>query len=166
MRVFIDLDGVLADFDKGATSLFGVSPRDFEALHGVRAFWKRLADAPGYYEGLEWMPGGRALWQFAVASLAPALPMILTGLPLGQWAEPQKRAWCARELGAEIPVLCCMSVDKHKFCSEGDVLIDDRASAGIDWATAGGRFVLFTNAPLAIADLSAILAEQASHEGE
>lgn len=35
---------------------------------------------------LDWMPDGRELWE-GVESLQPT---ILTGLPMGKWAEPQK----------------------------------------------------------------------------
>lgn len=37
-------------------------------------------------EHLDWMPDGRELWD-GVAHLQPT---ILTGLPMGNWAEPQK----------------------------------------------------------------------------
>lgn len=35
---------------------------------------------------LEWMPDGRELW----AGIVDYNPTILTGLPMGTWAEPQK----------------------------------------------------------------------------
>lgn len=157
MRIFIDLDGVLADFDAAAAAIFGMPPREFEELHGARVFWKRLADAPAFYESLEWMPGGRELLEHAIA-LSVRPPMVLTGLPLGDWAEPQKRAWCARELGPTIPVICCRSIDKHRYAVAGDVLIDDRLQNGLDWTTAGGIFIHHIDAARSIEQLEEAIA--------
>lgn len=39
---------------------------------------------------------------------------------------PQQRKWCKRELGEDVPVITCMSRDKHTYCRPGNVLIDDR----------------------------------------
>ena len=44
-HLFLDCDGVLADFDTGARLLFGMSPKSFEARHGRGEFWKRLASS-------------------------------------------------------------------------------------------------------------------------
>jgi len=149
-RLFLDLDGVLADFDAGVQKLTGKLPHELED----RRMWPVLAKTPGFYEHLPWMADGRALWEFSL----PFQPVILTGLPLGKWAEPQKRAWCARELGA-VAVVCCLSRDKGKRAAEllapGEtmVLVDDRLKVQPVWEDSGGRFVLHTSAASSIAAL-------------
>lgn len=148
-RLFLDLDGVLADFDAGVLGATGKTPADL----GDRRMWPILARTPGFYEHLPWMADGRALWEFA----APHRPVIVTGVPLGRWAEPQKRAWCARELGPEVPVICCLSRDKGTQAAEllapGEVmvLIDDRLKVQAAWEDAGGRFLLHTSAAESVA---------------
>lgn len=151
MRLFVDLDGVLADFDAGASRVLGMTPTEFQQLHGAALMWKRLAAAPRFYAELPWMADGKDLW----TALQPHLPapMVLTGLPLGTWAEPEKREWCRRELGPGVIVTACMSIDKHLYCCADDILIDDRESARLDWVTAGGRFVLHTSTPETLAAL-------------
>ncbi|MGH6729783.1 MAG: 5' nucleotidase, NT5C type, partial [Sphingomicrobium sp.] len=120
-RLFLDCDGVLADFDAGAKALLGMTPRQYEARHGRGAFWKKLANAPGFYANLPEMPDASHLFD-AVAHLQPT---ILTGLPLGNWAAAQKVEWAARHFPG-VPIITCMARDKHKHMHCGDVLVDDR----------------------------------------
>jgi hypothetical protein len=87
-HLFLDLDGVLADFDAGAHMVLGMSPKAFEEKHGRREFWRRLAGAKAFYATLPLMPDAMLLFE-AVKHLEPT---ILTGLPLGNWAAPQRCA--------------------------------------------------------------------------
>ena len=103
-HLFLDCDGVLADFDLGAKLLLGASPRDFEARHGRGEFWRRLARAPNFYGDLEEMPDAQELFS-AVRHLNPT---ILTGLPLGKWAAPQKERWAAAHFPG-VPIITTMA---------------------------------------------------------
>ena len=138
-RLFLDLDGVLAHFDQGIYQITGQLPNQLT----VREIWKAASKADGFFTHLPWMPQGRVLWE-ATQSLNPT---ILTGLPHGQWAEPQKRLWCARELGSNIPVITCMAKDKIKYAQhvlntdEIPVLVDDRPKHKALWEQAGGIFI-------------------------
>lgn len=149
--LFVDLDGVLADFDRRVRELFGALPRDLPP----RVMWPRLARVPGFYEHLDWLPGARDFW-LALADLQPA---ILTGLPLGNWAEVQKRAWCRRELGPAVPVITCLSREKHLAArplvrpGTRPVLVDDRASLQEAWEAAGGVFILHRSNAASLAAL-------------
>lgn len=153
-RLFVDLDGVLADFDAGVVRASGKTPEELDP----RRMWPLLAKTPGFYDQLPWMSDGRDLWDFVKAWH----PTILTGLPLGRWAEPQKRAWCARELGPEVRVLCCLSREKAQKAAEvlegGEtmILVDDRLKLQAAWEEAGGKFVLHTSARESIETLKAL----------
>ena len=97
--VFLDCDGVLADFDQAAAEVFGMPPREFERRFGLKRFWSRLASTPDFFNSLDLLPDAMELYE-AVRSLNP---VILTGLPRGDWAEPQKRRWAARHFpGVEV----------------------------------------------------------------
>lgn len=147
-RLFLDLDGVLADFDRGVEAVTGRRP---EALR-VAEMWRALSRAPDFFEMLPWMPGAERLWRFC----APHAPTILTGLPLGPWAAPQKRRWVARMLGAHVPVIACMSRDKPRHAGPGHVLVDDRAGLWAGWEAAGGIFIHHKDADGSIAALRAL----------
>lgn len=143
-QLFVDLDGVLADFDAGVRRATGREPAELEP----RRMWPVLARTKGFYDNLDWMPDGKELWE-AVKGFSP---VILTGLPMGRWAEPQKRAWCARELGADVPVITGMSRKKAQLAAEWlhenghahktPLLIDDRLKLKEAWEAEGGVFIL------------------------
>ena len=150
-RLFLDCDGVLADFDRGARSLFGMSAKDYLAARGVGNFWKRLAAAPDFYFSLEPLPDAHRLVD-AVRHLDPS---ILTGLPIGKWAEPQKRAWAEAHFPG-LPVITCFARDKHRHGLAGDVLVDDSLRLAAAWEEMGGTFVHHENAERSLAALRQI----------
>ena len=150
-RLFLDCDGVLADFDEGARRLFGMSAAQFEAKRGIREFWRRIAAADNFYDTLPEMPDARALFD-AVAHLQPT---ILTGLPLGKWAAPQKTAWAAEHFPG-VTIITCMARDKHKHMAAGNVLVDDRENHRATYEAAGVRFVHHVSAGDSLKQLAAI----------
>ena len=95
------------------------------------------------YDKLEWTVDGRQLWEY----IRDRNPVVLTGLPWGQWAKPQKISWCKRELGPDVPVITCLSREKAKRAREvtaaadTPVLIDDRLSLRDAWEAMGGIFI-------------------------
>lgn len=150
-HLFLDCDGVLADFDLGVTRLLGTTTEEFQARHGMGEFWKRLARAPDFYGTLEELPDAQRLFQ-AVRHLNPT---ILTGLPLGKWAAPQKERWAARHFPG-VPIITTMARKKHLHMEEGDVLVDDRLNHRDLWEKAGGIFVHHRDAESTLAELRPI----------
>jgi deoxypyrimidine-specific 5' nucleotidase type C protein (NT5C) len=150
-RLFLDADGVLADFDEGARRLLGMSVRDYERRHGRGGFWKKLAQAKDFYGSLPEMADARVLFD-AVKHLKPA---ILTGLPLGRWAAPQKVGWAAEHFPG-VPIITCMARDKHKHMHPGDVLVDDRENHRPAYEAAGLVFIHHKNAEDSLRQLAQI----------
>ena len=150
-RLFLDADGVLADFDRGARQLLGLRPKEFIAKHGRGTFWKRLAKAKNFYGALPEMPDARLLFD-AVKHLKPT---ILTGLPLGSWAAPQKVDWAAGHFPG-VRIITCMARDKHKHMKPGDVLVDDREKHRPAYEAAGVVFVHHKNAEDSLRQLAKI----------
>ena len=150
-RLFLDADGVLADFDAGAKKLLGMTLRQYESKHGRHAFWKQLASARNFYGNLPEMPDARLLFD-AVKHLKPT---ILTGLPLGKWAAPQKVEWAAEHFPG-VPIITCMARDKHKHMHPGDVLVDDRETHRRTYEDAGVVFIHHTSAEDSLRQLAKI----------
>lgn len=135
-QLYLDCDGVLADFDKGATAVLGAHPKAFQARHGPGRFWAKLAKAEDFYFSLPLLPGATELFE-AVKHLDP---VILTGLPRGNWAADQKVRWAARHFPG-VPIITTMARDKRDHAKEGDVLVDDRTQHRHLWEEMGGIFV-------------------------
>ena len=135
-QIYLDCDGVLADFDAGAQTILGLAPEAFERRHGAREFWRRLAAADGFFEHLELLPDARELY----AAVRHKGPIILTGMPHGKWAEPQKRRWGRRHFPG-VPMITTMAALKREHCHPGDVLVDDRDQHRRLWETEGGLFI-------------------------
>lgn len=138
-KLFLDLDGVLADFGSGVFSIFKKYPAD---LH-MSLVWSRLVREKGFFTHLPWMFDGLDLWN----TLKIFQPVILTGIPFGKWAPPQKHEWCRRELGHEVEVVTCYTKHKpekaKKICPHGiiPVLIDDRDKVIKSWNRMGGVYI-------------------------
>ena len=146
--LFLDCDGVLADFDRGAAQVFGMPPRVYERRFGLQGFWAALASAPGFFDTLDLLPDAMELYG-AVRHLDP---VILTGLPRGGWAEAQKRRWAERHFPG-VPVITTTAALKHEHCSSGDALVDDRDKFRHLWEGAGGVFIHHASAAASLAAL-------------
>lgn len=151
-HLFVDLDGVLVDFNTGVRRVTGKDPTELTP----KSMWPILAKSSGFYDRLDWMADGRELWE----AVQPFKPTILTGLPLGKWAEPQKRSWCSRELGEDIPVITGLArrkaelavdwLEKNGLEEKIPVLIDDRLKIKENWESVGGRFILHLDTPTSL----------------
>jgi 5'(3')-deoxyribonucleotidase len=159
-RLFLDADGVLADFDLSARGLLGMRSKEYIDKHGRRMFWKRLANAPNFYGDLPEMPDARVLFD-AVKHLKPT---ILTGLPAGNWAAPQKVEWAAEHFPG-VPIITCMARDKHLHMHPGDVLVDDREKHRAEYEAAGVVFVHHKNAEDSLRQLAKIFPSVNAPEG-
>jgi hypothetical protein len=151
MQLYLDCDGVLADFDRAAIELFGMPAKVFEKRHGPPAFWKKIAAHPDFYGTLPLMPDAMVLFE----SVRHLDPIILTGLPRGNWAAPQKVRWAAEHFPGT-RIITCLAADKRRHAREGDILVDDTLKYRHLWEEAGGTFVHHTSARETIAELERI----------
>ena len=154
-KIFLDCDGVLADFDAQACVALGVDHRVFEDSYGEDEFWRRLRaqPAPGFFRSMLPMPDAREL----VEGVEHLAPVILTGAPLARYPEAQseKIAWAAEHF-PNVPIIVCQARDKRLHAVPGDVLIDDRPGHAHLWRAIGGIFIEHKNAADSLAQLWAL----------
>lgn len=156
MTLYLDLDGVLADFEAHVEALFGRPP----SAMSLKEMWGLAAAIPDFFETMPKVPDADWLWAYC----EPFRPHILTGLPRGDWAEAQKRRWVARHLGERVPITTCMARDKREYAAPGDVLVDDTTKYAHLWEAQGGIFVHHTSAVSSIEALRALGYERSDWE--
>lgn len=153
-HLFLDLDGVFADFERGYEIMYGHHPH----TKNDKDMWKTINGNPRHWDSLPLMMGAMRLW----AVVKPLKPTILTGCPSGGYRQASigKHNWCAREFGSDVPVITCMSRDKQKhMTSEGDVLIDDMTKNCKRWTEAGGLAIHHTSIETTIKTLEKMIEE-------
>ena len=150
-QLFLDCDGVLADFDRAAEAVLGMHPRRFEERFGLPAFWSKLARHPDFYATLPLMPDAMQLFE----GVRLCRPVILTGCPRGGWAERQKVAWAHKHFPGT-KIITCMAPDKRTHAVAGDVLVDDTLRHRHLWEEIGGIFVHHRSAEQSLAELRKI----------
>jgi len=67
-------------------------------------------------------------------------PIILTGLPRGNWAADQKVRWAAKYFPGT-KIITTMARDKRDHARKGDVLVDDQDRHRHLWEEVGGVFI-------------------------
>ena len=160
MQIFLDCDGVLADFDGYASELLGIHPREYERQkHNDAKLWDILYSHDDYFFKLPRMKDADELVQ-GVQTLGFD-PIILTGVPSKEgsdWAIGQKTRW-ARKHFPQLQIICCKSREKFLHMTENkhNVLIDDWAKWKHVWEEAGGTFILHTSASDSLAQLKTLL---------
>jgi 5'(3')-deoxyribonucleotidase len=150
VTLFLDMDGVLADFDAGVLAVLGMNAVQYTAAHGTGAFWQDLiSKAPHLYADLPMVPHAVDLY----SALCAYNPVILTGAHFRsnpcKIAEVDKRQWLAENFpgtNSAQSMIACRSMDKCRYIRHpGDVLVDDRLKYASLWVAAGGTFIHYAD---------------------
>jgi 5'-nucleotidase len=156
MRIYLDLDGVMADFDTHFVEKFGVDPQTLDD----DVMWKMINGYQDFYANLPLMKDAVDLFEFLLWGPAPWEPedvIILSACPRSNYknAAIQKRAWVREHLSKNITVIPMMGgVNKALFMHEpGDILIDDMEKNCKAWEELGGKAIVHKNAVDTIARL-------------
>ena len=81
-QIYFDMDGVLADFDRGVRELCGMETPD-QGAHSPEQddlMWERIRNADHFYDRLELMPGAKELFDAVYGKYGDRCE-ILTGIP-------------------------------------------------------------------------------------
>jgi hypothetical protein len=148
MKLFIDLDGVMANFDQAYFDLFGEYPdRNVGDKPGM---WEKINDHGSFYKDMVPMPDAHILWEFVKIFD----PTILTGVPKNvSTASSDKKHWVRETLGKNIPVITCPSKHKSLHCKPGDILVDDWEQHKQKWIDVGGIWITHVSAENSIHEL-------------
>ena len=151
-KIYFDMDGVLADFDRGVRELCGMEAFD----QGGRSpaeddiMWDAIRKVDHFYDRLELMPGAKEMFD-AVYGVYGDRCEILTGIPKEKrgivTAAEDKISWMKRILSDKVKVNICYRAEKIDRCTGPEtVLIDDLKKNIDEWQEAGGTGILHVSA--------------------
>lgn len=139
--LYLDMDGVVADFDEYAESVLGSLPGHNGIYPDEQ--WNKIAANPRLYRDLKkTLYSDRLVAECKDFALTKGHNLyFLTAVPKGndiKWSFNDKVVWAQQHFPG-IPVMFGpYSKDKWQHCQPGDILIDDRLSNIDEWRVAGG----------------------------
>ena len=157
-KIYVDMDGVVADFDTRFRDLSGMAPRDFETKYGKKAFWDLIDEENKvkFWVGIPPMPGASELISF----VAKHDYEMLTAPSIKKQSRLGKNLWIRNHTGDIFPskprVNFKAAKEKHLIkpqLTSFDILIDDKASTIDNWNAAGGTGILYKSASQVISTL-------------
>ncbi len=152
MKLFVDLDGVLTDFDKSLSDLLGKPIKGHGQFGNDPKIWKAIDEAGTYFwKSMDWLPDGKELWN-AVKKYDPT---ILSSPSRHITSKEGKKMWIDENISGTPLIL---DSKKEKYAKEGYVLIDDRKKNINKWENAGGVGILHKDTGSTIAQLEKLLA--------
>lgn len=151
-KIYFDLDGVLADFDRGVKELCGMesaNQSDMTPADNDRLF-AAIKSVDNFYNRLELIPGASRMFH-AIDAMYPEDCEILTGIPKPrrgiEGAAEDKTEWVHKNIGKNIKVNIAYREEKKNYARGPlDVLVDDYERNIEEWEKAGGTGILFTSA--------------------
>ncbi len=146
MQLYVDMDGVLADFDKHHENVFGF--RANKEKDDVD--WAAIRHVPHFFLHIPPMKDLDELW----TAISPYNPIILTGVPHITEAPSNKIGWVRKNLGDDVKVITCRSKEKCTYAKPGDILIDDWEKYKHLWIAKGGIWITHTSAKNSIDELT------------
>ena len=154
--LYLDMDGVVADFNEYAHRTLGVP-----ASQGIYPddVWQKLAANPRIYRDLVKTAYAHELVRFCIKWCLQKdyEYAFLTAVPKGNdvpWAFNDKVVWAQQNFPGIAVMFGPFSKDKHQHCQPGDILIDDRSSNIEEWRRAGGIGILHTDYADTVTQLS------------
>jgi hypothetical protein len=157
-KVYLDMDGVLADFDQRFRDISGMEPREFENKYGTKAFWNLIDEENKikFWVGIPVMSGAADL----VDAVKDYNYELLTSPSAKKQSYLGKILWVKNHTGSVFPskprINFKKASEKHLVkpdLQKTDILIDDREDTIGRWNAAGGTGIVYKNISQVLNDL-------------
>ena len=152
-RIYVDMDGVVADFEGHFLALFGVAHNSMTEDE----MWNKIHSVPDFFANMSAFEGAEEFLE----ALLPLNPTLLSACPERNYAEVamQKRVWKTKYPSKEMTLLPVRGgATKPLFMhAKGDILIDDYPKYIEIWRSHGGVGILHTSFERTLKELAEIL---------
>lgn len=144
--LYVDMDGVLCDFDGGVKELLGEPINQ----NNKKLFWKKLkqmseSELVSHWANLDWTTQGKQLWNH----VTKFNPIILSspGTSMRSLIERGKTEWIEKHL-SPAPSDIIYETEKEKYATPTSIIIDDRDKVLDPWRAAGGIGIKYIDGQL------------------
>jgi len=149
-KVYVDMDGVVADFDQRFFDLSGMMPKEYENKYGKNAFWEFIDEGENklkFWIGIPQMSDAQSLMDY----VSQYNYEMLTSPSIKQQSLMGKGLWIKNHTNKGLfkskpKVNYRFAKNKVEFAAPNHILIDDRADTINSWNAAGGIGILHTSA--------------------
>ena len=155
--IYIDMDGVIADFSKRYKEKFHVTPEETRNNKEFNSYFDKFI-SDGEFSTLDLMPDATELLNFVSELDTPKEILSSTARPQNHgMIAPQKQMWLNKHnIHYKANFVPGKSL-KYKYATSNSIIIDDTQSVMDDWNKAGGIGILNTDAISTIAILKMYL---------
>lgn len=158
-KIYLDMDGVLCNFEKKYEEMFGRTPREARDKKEFNPDWKTFIKEKSF-EKLEWNPGGKELLAY-VRSLNVPIEILSSSGGERYYGEvtAQKIHWL-RNHGIDYKANIVPGRKRKKeYATEDTILIDDTDDVIEDFIHAGGIGILHKDSGKTIERLKKLFAK-------
>ena len=140
--IYLDMDGVIADFVKRYKELYHMEPREAEKKKEFNKFFDEFIDT-NQFATLDLMPGAMDAITFLRKASVPTQILSSTANEKRYDAiSKQKMIWLQTHGITFNPIFVPGKKHKYKYATPDSIIIDDTESVIDDWKKAGGIGIL------------------------
>ena len=156
-KIYLDMDGVIADFNKKYKEMFSIPPAEAEKDKKFEPFFNEFI-AKESFAKLELMPDAINLMNYLRNTGIPIEILSSTSSERRDaQIRPQKMKWL-KDNQIEFPAILVQGAHlKQKYATPDSLLIDDTSKNIDEWRRAGGIGILYTDYVSCVAMLSMYL---------
>ena len=144
--IYVDMDGVIADFRKAYLEMFGIDPMDSHLHKSMRKNWDKFVDEGGFAE-LDRMPDAMIGLNFLKTIKDIPIEILSSTANEKQYdmISSQKKKWLENHKITYPANFVPGKKHKREYAEKGAILIDDTLVTIEQWNEAGGVGIYHTD---------------------
>jgi hypothetical protein len=148
--LYLDLDGVLVNFERGFTDLSdGITPDEMKSRYGEKVMQNQyLAAGSSFWANLGWIEGGEDIWKASNELFERVCILSSTGTTNPIKGKPVimgKKQWIAKNIPSLTSGKIFIVLGSHMkkmLVARNSILVDDMSSTVAEWNAYGGIGIL------------------------